>query len=622
MLKKFKLSVDHKEALVLMLFSLLLFETLTVATVIFVLIGGILVFLGVNPGLIFRHLTALGLFGVYWFTYGKLIDPEVGLNFLTSIMVVKLLEKETARDRYMIFFGLMLLISSGALFQKSLSYVLFFGLSFYVLIQDFYIELGLPAKFKNLFKLIIWILPFTIFLFVFVPRMMSPFQIKSEVPQSGEIGYTPDVNISTIETLTGNDNIVFQASIIGNIRVEHLYWRGNTVSSTDGWNWFASSADQSIPVFSKGAYDSQGFIRQKMRVFGNQEYFFALDFPLRLITSLGHSEFSDASGLKQLNWQRSQRYEALSSGKSSFESSFVSDQNRFLKNGVRQRDASWIENNFKENNLEPLLMEIKHFFLRENFSYSLSPGKVESFSNFMKKKKVGFCSHFASATGLILRAKGFQARLVSGFLGGTYNQYGNFYQITQNDAHAWLEIFDKGNWIRVDPTDWIAPDRIKLGGEAFVQMNSSNRFRHLNFLKPYLGQIDDLKKWLLQWDYKFYNFLEAMDYEGQRAFFEKFKIKKDWIFTIIPVMLIFFSILFSIHLLRLQGHGRTIEKLWFKFSKKMKSRGIEIEFNSLSEIKDKIKNEDKITQDVFDQLIQVTYSGKKMSDLKNKINRI
>jgi hypothetical protein len=624
MLNRYQLTVEHKQAIILMVFSVLLFETLTLPTVIFVIVCGLLVFLGINPGVLFRHVTALGLFAVYWFTYGKLIDPEVGLNFLTSIMVVKLLEKEGLRDRYMIFFGIMLLISSGALFQKSLLYVFFFGLSFYVLIQDFYLELGLPAKFKNLFKLFLWVIPLTAFVFVFIPRMMSPFQIKKAQPENGEIGYTPDVNISNIESLTGNDRPVFQASMNNpSFSESQLYWRGNTVSSTDGWNWFASSLDQNIPDFrQEDKIESQTHIHQKIRLLNAQDYFFALDYPNWLRTSSGAASFEGGQGFKQSLWQKVLRYEAYSlyGDKLNFKLSHM--ESRLLRNGVRQTDIKWIRNNFKEVQLKSLVAEIQAYFMKEKFSYSLSPGKVDSFSSFMQNKKIGFCSHYASAVALILRAKGHQARLVSGFLGGTYNRFGHFYQITQNDAHAWTEVWADGVWRRIDPTDWIAPERIKIGGEAFVQMSSSSRINSFNFLRPYLRQFDEAKQWLMQWDYRFYNFLEQMDYEGQKAFLQKYKINKDLIFSLLPIILVFFSLLYSVHLLRKQKSKNPTEKLWYEFSRRLQARGILIKFDSIEGVREVIQGRDPMIEEVFNDLIQETYSDKKSGNLKKKIRKL
>jgi hypothetical protein len=240
----------------------------------------------------------------------------------------------------------------------------------------------------------------------------------------------------------------------------------------------------------------------------------------------------------------------------------------------------------------------------------------------MSQKKVGFCSHYSSAVGLILRAKGFRARLVSGFLGAGYNEYGDFYQITQNDAHAWVEVWDHDGWRRVDPTDWIAPERIKLGGEAFVQMNSNHGVSSLRFLKSFLAPLDEVKKWLNHIDYKFYSFLEGMDYEGQKNFFEKFKIKKDWIFTIIPLLMILFALLYATHLFRKVISRSPVELLWHLFYQKMNRKGVELEFQSIEDIQAKIKNENSEIQTIFNDLVIVTFSGKEIADLKKRIEKI
>jgi hypothetical protein len=105
----------HKQNLVLLVFAILLMEVLTGVTLAFVGIGVFIVTFNFKTNKIFRNAVSLLVFGSYWIKYGKIIDPEIGLNFLTSIIVLKILEKETVRDRYMIFFGLILLISAGSL---------------------------------------------------------------------------------------------------------------------------------------------------------------------------------------------------------------------------------------------------------------------------------------------------------------------------------------------------------------------------------------------------------------------------------------------------------------------------------------------------------------------------
>jgi transglutaminase-like putative cysteine protease len=70
----------------------------------------------------------------------------------------------------------------------------------------------------------------------------------------------------------------------------------------------------------------------------------------------------------------------------------------------------------------------------------------------------GHCELFATAFTLLARAAGYPTRIVTGFKGGDWNGYENYFMVRNSQAHAWCEIYD-GNtgWIRVDPTDGSAP---------------------------------------------------------------------------------------------------------------------------------------------------------------------
>jgi hypothetical protein len=47
---------------------------------------------------------------------------------------------------------------------------------------------------------------------------------------------------------------------------------------------------------------------------------------------------------------------------------------------------------------------------------------------------------------------------VTGFKGGDWNAYEDYFMVRNSDAHAWCEIYDgRTGWIRVDPTDGSAP---------------------------------------------------------------------------------------------------------------------------------------------------------------------
>jgi hypothetical protein len=623
MLKRISIGPEIKQVLIVTIFAFLLVETLTSATIAFVILGGALILLGKIPGPFIRNLMSLGIFAIYWGTYGKIIDPEVGLNFLTSIIVIKMLEKESRRDNYMIFFGLLLLISAGSLFQKNIMYVFFFGVSFFILIQDFYSFLKLPSGPVSLFKNLLWILPITAFFFFFAPRLLNPFQIESSLPKDGEIGYTPDLNVSAIEALSSNDRIVFRAVVMKQLASGSLYWRGNTIIFTDGWNWNSMPEIRPQTDVLLSPLKKNQFFEQSIRTFSRQDFFFGLDYPAIISTKRGVTELGESRTLSQKQWEHQFRYTVYSE--------LGSDQlptqmsKKMIRTGLRPEDKKWIHQTFRSDQLPELTKEIQRYFQKENFSFSLSPGRVSSFGSFMQDKKIGFCSHYASALALILRTKNIHSRLVSGFLGGSYNKFAGFYQITQNDAHVWVEAFHEGKWLRLDPTTWVAPDRISLGGEAFLQKSNSFSFISRAFNSNQLEWFRNLQQWFIQWDFKFNTWLDELDYYGQDALLERLKLKREWVMRMIPAVLIIFILLYGYFISREKRKISKSEYLWQIFHEKMKKKGLHLSLFSIKEIDEKLEHEGPKVNEVWNDLIRFSYSTRSIvpySELKKKIQSL
>ncbi len=65
----------------------------------------------------------------------------------------------------------------------------------------------------------------------------------------------------------------------------------------------------------------------------------------------------------------------------------------------------------------------------------------------------GHCELFASAMALMARSLGLPSRVVTGFLGGDYDEEGNELVVRYQNAHAWVEVWipDRG-WMTFDPT--------------------------------------------------------------------------------------------------------------------------------------------------------------------------
>lgn len=88
--------------------------------------------------------------------------------------------------------------------------------------------------------------------------------------------------------------------------------------------------------------------------------------------------------------------------------------------------------------------------------YDLRTGKMpagqEDFALwFLEEADTGYCTHFATAATVLLRAAGIPAQYVTGYLVDA--KAGQEVAVTDADAHAWVEVFINGiGWVMLEPT--------------------------------------------------------------------------------------------------------------------------------------------------------------------------
>ena len=96
--------------------------------------------------------------------------------------------------------------------------------------------------------------------------------------------------------------------------------------------------------------------------------------------------------------------------------------------------------------------------LRTKFVYDLSSPSggeeiADPLDHFLFVSKRGHCEYYSTAMAVMLRALEIPSRNVTGFIGGTWNKYGEFYAVRQGDAHSWVEAYINGRgWVTFDPT--------------------------------------------------------------------------------------------------------------------------------------------------------------------------
>jgi len=71
---------------------------------------------------------------------------------------------------------------------------------------------------------------------------------------------------------------------------------------------------------------------------------------------------------------------------------------------------------------------------------------------FLYSVKKGHCELFAGSMTLMCQSLGLQARMVIGYRCPEYNPFGDYYEVRQSQAHAWVEVLCGGQWQTFDPT--------------------------------------------------------------------------------------------------------------------------------------------------------------------------
>jgi transglutaminase-like putative cysteine protease len=98
--------------------------------------------------------------------------------------------------------------------------------------------------------------------------------------------------------------------------------------------------------------------------------------------------------------------------------------------------------------------------LRDRYRYSTtapSGGTSDPLAHFLFESRAGHCEFFSTALAVMLRTQGVATRNVTGFAGAQRNEFGRYYSVRQQNAHAWVEYWrplgeQVGRWEILDAT--------------------------------------------------------------------------------------------------------------------------------------------------------------------------
>jgi transglutaminase-like putative cysteine protease len=431
-------------------------------------------------------LAGVALFAIFA-SYGSLKGIEPWISLLVVLMALKVLEAHTAREfQVMVLIGWVLCLCGFFLSQDfaiALCLLTGFALLLVALIQ-FY-RGSSPGAFwpalSTTFRLLTQAAPLVILLFLLFPRINTGFWFEFRTLRSANTGFSDRLTPGSIAALANSSEIAFRAEFPG-IKTQPppgpMYWRGVVMWHCDGMDWRAPYAPAAISRLQKPS-PSGNPTRQKITLAPHAaRWMFALDRPFQTPPGAMLAYGNYLWSLQPI--RKARQYEVVSSfGRSGKELS-AREREEALKlpasisPAVRDLAQSWAA---QGSNPRAIVNSALQFFRTQGFHYSLSPGEYgnNDLEEFLFRRRVGFCEHYATSFAALMRLAGIPARLVVGYLGGEYNDLGHFFLIRQADTHAWCEVWlAESGWTRIDPTSVVAPGRASLDLNSFLETRSAS----------------------------------------------------------------------------------------------------------------------------------------------------
>ena len=502
-------------------------------------------------------LVGLALVAIY-LSYGSFIGVEAGTAALTVFLFGKSLELKNKRD-LIIFFNFALFVSASLfLYSQSIWMALMvicclvsclFGLYRIQTIEFKQVPQQILSAARHdighIFKFIGLAVPFFIILFLFFPRFPPLWHVPIASDQ-GVTGISDRMSPGDIAELSQSSALAFR--IIADLKqlpAQHeLYWRAMVLDEYDGTTWTSHVSNQYSFQINRQNIDSQGIRYQYLAADQRQKWVTGLEKTIPLERRLNlHQDYSitpnrlvqrnqpisllwvgqDFNNVNlELNDAQKKRYtlypqhldhKAQALAKRLFDQS-QSDSNRYVENVIQ-------------------------WYQQQQFKYSLQPGRLGNHrvDEFLFKSKEGFCEHYASSFVMLMRYVGIPARVVVGYQGGQAAPDEQSWEVRQLDAHAWTEVFLNQQWIRVDPTSIIVPQRLDLGMQNYLS-NDQSAFGDEQFSNFKYQQFSALKQLRIWSDYASFQWQDKVvgfDSERQKKWMSLLGIKSNYAYGILII---------------------------------------------------------------------------------------
>ena len=446
-----------------------------------------------------RGVLALGCFLGVLATYDTISGVGPGTALLAIMAALKLLETRKRRDQFVLLFIAIFLVMAAMLREQHL-WSLPYMLVALVVTMAAWLRMSAPAtqeprqSISNAARLVAYAAPLAVAMWIFFPRIATPFWSVPIDTSSGVTGLSDTMSPGDISDLSQSDAVAFRVRFDGSVPPPRdRYWRALVLHRFNGRTWTGSDPTPDFRFQDRIAYGGDSYEYEVTMEPTRSQWVMALDVPERWwdVDRVAMSRTQNLWRVLPIDQRIAYRVRSFPSARIDAGQSELArnwylqlpdDRNpRTLELARSMRGAAASDGAFID--------DVLRMFNVDEYYYTLRPPALGSnpVDRFLFETRQGFCEHYASAFTVLMRAAGIPARVVIGYQGGETNPLGNYMIIRQADAHAWAEVWLPGTgWQRVDPTAAVAPERIDAGrsgamfdgtGEAWG-LSAPSRFAH------------------------------------------------------------------------------------------------------------------------------------------------
>ena len=464
-------------------------------------------------------------------------SKEFFLNLILLLVFIKFSEINKKKDHYFFNFTVLFLsISSliyGQDFLSSINSLLLMFLSIihlYSLNQKKIIKLNLRYIGQYL-GIALLILPIIALIYFVLPRY--DINIKIFDTTENNLGIPDNLELGSFSDISNNEQVVF---IYSNNLKKHndpLYFRVKIFDLMNTDKVWITTPKNIIDRYYDKKYQIKKIVNNsnqinKLIIYPNNKTWLPALKNFDYDNSLAFNNYLNGTAESKEKINKKKAYLSQPSKLSiDYNSNFLMFYNK-LPEVFSKKLTNW-SNEQMTNSLSDFdyLNNLMDYFGSGEYFYTLNPivDNKNDYEKFFFESKSGYCEYYAGMFAILARLQDIPTRIVTGYMGGQYNNLGNFYTFRQSDAHSWVEAYIGGKgWVKFDPTLAIPNENIiSFNNKSMNSLQSNNKsvnesnITKLNLIKLYYSYFD------YTWTNKFLDYNKKSRNEFLKNNFENIK---------------------------------------------------------------------------------------------------